>query len=221
MITRIKDKKLLKRLLLELSEDRAKIAYLLVSSSPRVPSFIDKTINQIAESFNLTVEETLVKVLSANHGQAIVFDQDVSGEQLATLLKHPFSFIASDSVGYKLKPSLNSDLPHPRCFGTFPRFLRLVRGSEPDQQPLLPWAEAISKITARPAQFLGLKDRGYINKGMAADVVIFDKAAVTDMATYSNPYKSPRGVRYVINNGKIAVFDGQLTGITAGKFIKG
>jgi len=113
------------------------------------------------------------------------------------------------------------ELPHPRCFGAFPRFLRMLRQDNvPDNSlPLMSWAEGIAKISGRPASFIGLKNRGLLRKEFKADVVVFDPALVSDAATYANPFQPPIGLKYVINNGKISVYDGQITGVHGGRLL--
>ena len=83
----------------------------------------------------------------------------------------------------------------------------------------MPWPQAISKITSGPSKFLGLKDRGLLKAGMYADIVILDPGKVSDTSTYTNPYKAPIGINYVITNGKISVYEGQLTRIYGGRIL--
>lgn len=216
MLARLADKNTRLKILGELGGRRASLGELQVSSSPKVPIFVGKTVAEISKSQNIAVEEALLRVLSGNYGQAVVFDHDLNPEQITVLLKHPLSLVGSDAVGYPLRAA-GTDAPHPRCFGTFTRFLRLLRGG--DQKPIMSWSEGVAKLTGNPASYLGLTDRGIIKAGLAADIVIFDPSAVSDSATYENPYRPSAGLRYVINNGKLSLFEGQLTGIIAGKVL--
>jgi N-acyl-D-aspartate/D-glutamate deacylase len=101
---------------------------------------------------------------------------------------------------------------HPRYYGTFPRVLgRYVR-----EQRLLTWEAAIRKMTGLPAALLGLTDRGFLQEGMAADVVVIDSATVMDHATYAEPTRPSTGIVHVLVNGQLAWRDGQATGVRAG-----
>ncbi len=222
MLERMKQKSGKMRILTQLGENRRHLADLLVTTSPKVYGFVGKTVAQISHGQGLTPEQAVLNILSANHGQTVVFDHNVDPGQVTSLLKHPLSFVASDGVGYPFNEPLESELPHPRCFGTFPRFLRMLRNDndETNTLPLLSWAEGLAKITGWPAQFLGLSNRGFIRKNYRADIVVFDPDNISDLATYTNPFKAPQGVRYVLNNGKISLFEGQLTGVYGGRLLK-
>jgi N-acyl-D-amino-acid deacylase len=81
---------------------------------------------------------------------------------------------------------------------------------------LLPIEEAIGRITSVPARRYGLADRGVIAEGMAADIVVFDPATITDRATYDQPRLLAEGVHHVLVNGELVLCDGQLAGARSG-----
>jgi N-acyl-D-aspartate/D-glutamate deacylase len=94
--------------------------------------------------------------------------------------------------------------PHPRRYGTFPRIIaRYVR-----EKKLLSLQEAVRKMTSLPARKLRLWDRGLIRPGFKADLVVFDFYKIEDTATYENPHSYPRGIKYVIINGRIVLREG-------------
>ncbi len=105
---------------------------------------------------------------------------------------------------------------HPQIAGSFPRYLReMVREGRG-----LSWEEAIRHITLKPAQVFGLGGKGRMRAGCDADLVIFDPDTITDTANYpglGQPNGVPKGIRYVIIEGKIAALDGKLTGEMAGQ----
>ena len=81
--------------------------------------------------------------------------------------------------------------------------------------------EIIAHLTSRPAKRLGIfPHRGYIAEGSAADLVLFDPEAVSDMATFDEPKLPSRGVRYVLVNGHIALDEGKPTGARGGKTLR-
>ncbi|MBN2123884.1 MAG: amidohydrolase family protein, partial [Deltaproteobacteria bacterium] len=80
--------------------------------------------------------------------------------------------------------------------------------------------EAIRKMTSLPARRLRLKDRGVLAEGKAADIVVFNPAAIEDRATYEDPRQYPLGIRQVIVNGVLTVEGGQHTGKLGGRVLK-
>lgn len=106
--------------------------------------------------------------------------------------------------------------PHPRAFGSFPRFL----GKYVRDEKLMPLEEAVYKMTHRPASVFKIKDRGLIKEGYFADLVIFDPSTVIDKGTYVDPRQYPEGIDYVFVNGEAAVKGGEATGSTSGKVLR-
>jgi N-acyl-D-amino-acid deacylase len=130
-------------------------------------------------------------------------------ENVRTIMTHPAHTAGSDGI-------LVGDRPHPRSYGTFPRYLAVyVR-----ELGILGWEQAIRKMTSLPCQRLGFADRGLLRPGMAADVVCFDPLTVQDTATYDEPRQLPAGIPYVIVNGRIVVDDGRHTGELAGRALR-
>jgi N-acyl-D-amino-acid deacylase len=96
---------------------------------------------------------------------------------------------------------------HARFYGTFPRKIRhyaLERGA-------LSVEDAIRSMTSLPAQIMGLKDRGQLREGLAADVVVFDLERLRDKATFFEPHQYPEGIELVLVNGVAVVDGGALT----------
>ena len=94
----------------------------------------------------------------------------MSGENRRREITHPLMAVGTDGFGLAGTGPAN-DLPaHPRSFGTFPRIL----GRYCRQEGLLPLEEAVFKMTGLPARYLGLKDRGTIKAGLAADITVFN-----------------------------------------------
>ena len=88
------------------------------------------------------------------------------------------------------------------------------------EKKLLSLETAIHKMTAFPAERLGLKDRGMIKEGLAADLTLFDPATVNDCADFINPHRYPIGIEYVIVNGRAVVAAGKVTGVGPGKVLR-
>ena len=106
--------------------------------------------------------------------------------------------------------------PHPRSFGTYPRiFGRYVR-----DEGILSLEEASWKASGFPAQKLRLPDRGVIEKGAKADLVLFEPATIRDRATYRDPLQYPSGIECVLVNGQVVVEQGQQTPARPGEVIR-
>jgi len=105
--------------------------------------------------------------------------------------------------------------PHPRAFGSFARLVgQCVRGG------VLSLPQAVRKVTGYPAERFGLKDRGQLRPGMAADVVVFDPATIADNGTYGQGRATPTGVDLVLVNGQLVLERGRPTGRLPGRVIK-
>lgn len=105
-------------------------------------------------------------------------------------------------------PVLGRGVPHPRAYGSAPRVLgRYVR-----ERGVLPLETAVAKLTGVPAAQTGLRDRGIVREGWAADLVVFDAATAIDRATFEHPASYPVGIPHVIVNGRLTVRDGVETG---------
>lgn len=130
-------------------------------------------------------------------------------ENVRTTMAHWSHTAGSDGI-------IVGDRPHPRGWGTFPRYFAVyVR-----ELGILGWEEAVRKMTSLPAQRLGFPDRGLLRPGMAADVTCFDPETIRDTATYEDPRRQPEGIPYVLVNGVVAVDDGKHTGALAGRALR-
>ncbi len=106
-------------------------------------------------------------------------------------------------------------MPHPRCYGAFPRVLGRLRRQFGD----LSVEQVVHRMTARPAARFGLTDRGEIREGAFADLVVFDPDTVIDAATYDDPRRRPVGIDCVIVNGETVVRGGEPTGALPGRAV--
>ncbi len=140
----------------------------------------------------------------------------LSEENLRAILRKPYVMIGSDSACRPHYGPLSNGRPHPRTFGTFTRVL----GHYAREVGLFDLATAIRKMTSDPCRRMGLRDRGWLRPGYAADVVLFDPDRVRDTATYEDPIRYPLGVHTVLVNGVPTVEAGEHTGARAGKIVR-
>ncbi len=132
--------------------------------------------------------------------------------------------LARDQMEFLARPDymVGSDqipvggLPHPRAYGTFPRFLGRFRRQMPDVMTL---ETMVQRITDNPARRFGLANRGRLEKGYFADVVVWNPDSIIDTATFDDPRQFPVGIPYVLVNGQIAVDGETCTGVLAGHAI--
>ncbi len=128
------------------------------------------------------------------------------------IMRHRWTAIASD--GRLSQPG--PDVPHPRAYGTFPRVL----GRHVRELGVLTLEDAVRKMTGLPAWRMGLSDRGKVQEGLAADLVVFDPGTVADRATFTEPHQYPAGIGYVLVNGQVTVDKGAMTEIRAGRVLR-
>jgi dihydroorotase/N-acyl-D-amino-acid deacylase len=138
----------------------------------------------------------------------------INEEDLVRIMKHPATMIASDAAPGV--PTFGRNVPHPRAYGTFARVLGLyVR-----EKQVLTLEEAVRKMSAFPAQRVGLSDRGLIRPGMKADIAVFNAVTIIDRATFEKPHQYADGVSAVVVNGQVALAEGKVTTARAGRALK-
>jgi N-acyl-D-amino-acid deacylase len=153
--------------------------------------------------------------LMADEGGAITgMFHTMSEDDVRLVMKQPWVSIASDGSAINLEAD---GLPHPRSYSTNPRVL----GYYVREQKVLTLEDAVRKMTSLPAQILGLRDRGQIREGFAADLVAFDPATVRETNSFERPKSYPVGIPYTIVNGTVVIDGGKHTGARPGRALMG
>lgn len=220
-VARLQDAALQEKLRAEVWHEAEKIGgwrSVMISSltkHPRRSELEGKTFEEIAAT-GVDPMSTLFELVITEEGGGNMIGFAMSEEDTAALLAHPHCMPASDGSALGVEGRLRRGNPHPRSFGTFPRVL----GKYVREDKIMTLAEAIRKMSALPADTLGLKDRGYLRVGYWADVVAFDPSAVADRATWSNPFQYPAGIPYVLVNGETVLAEDKLTGKLMGKVLR-
>lgn len=182
-------------------------------SLPQNQSLNGSTVGAASRARGCDPVETLCDLFCEEKGGLGMIVSAMSEEDLITILRHPMGMIGSDGCSVTPGGTTGKVPVHPRFYGTFPRVLaRYVR-----EKKVLSLEQAVHKMTGLPAHKLGLKDRGRIEKGMAADLVLFDPDQVQDRADFSRPHQTAQGISHVFVNGRAVVLDGKLTGDRPGK----
>ncbi len=198
------------RLRAELEEKIGTSSRIQLASCSYNPKWIGRSLDEISQGEGIPIVDVVVMIQRNGGAQVVNFGMDENDMRLAM----PVKWVATASDGGAKVPSKLQ--PHPRSFGTFPRKIgRYARDLE-----LMPLADAIRSCSGLPAEILGLKDRGLVEAGLVADLVVFAPETFIDQATYNQPYLPPTGISHVLVAGKFAVYQGQVTGILAGKGIR-
>ncbi len=168
---------------------------------------IAEAAKKVRGSDSLEDQIELILDIEARGGGSGIY-HSMNEEDLTTFLKHPSTMIASDGG----PRDFGVDLPHPRSYGNAARFLaRYVR-----DQKLMSLEEGIRRLSGLPAETFRLKNRGLIEVGAFADIVVFDLKDVKDPATFAEPHQYSQGFEDVIVNGEAVIRHGELTGERSG-----
>jgi dihydroorotase/N-acyl-D-amino-acid deacylase len=187
-----------------------------VVQNPKLLPLQGKTIAQVAKDRGKDAIDTICDLLIDDPAMSVAVFA-MSEKDISLALKQPWVSIDNDSQGTSPEGLLGKEHPHPRAYGTFPRILRkYVR-----EESLLTLPEAIRKFSALPAQRVRLTDRGVLKQGLWADIVIFNPATITDVATFEKPNQLSVGMQYVLVNGQPVIENGKMTNILPGKVLRG
>jgi N-acyl-D-aspartate/D-glutamate deacylase len=157
--------------------------------------------------------DTCVTLMAEDGGRISGMFHTMSDEDVELVMKQPWVAIASDGSAINLDAA---GVPHPRNYSTNVRVL----GHYVRDRHVLSLEDAIRKMTSLPAQILGLRDRGQLRDGFAADVVVFDPATVGETNSFEKPKSYARGVDYVLVNGVVVIDKGVHTGARPGRPIR-
>lgn len=148
-------------------------------------------------------------------GDAGMFGEVKSHDHLRELLRHPLVAIEADAWTASAEGPLAPMVNHPASFGWTARVL----GEYVRDRGWLRLEEAVMKFTGMPAAKFGLRDRGVLRPGLAADITVFDADAIADRATFDRPAAYPAGIHHVLVNGMLAVEAGRLAGTRSGRVL--
>jgi N-acyl-D-aspartate/D-glutamate deacylase len=183
-------------------------------TGPGGEASIGRSVEAIAQDEGRPPQVVMLELCErfGNEAECVLFYR-TEADMLA-FLTHPLGVMGSDGSAIPLDQG--GDKPHPRHFGSFPRVLgRYVR-----ELGALGLPEAVAKMSSRPAERIGLADRGRAAPGSAADLVIFDADRVIDQATFLDPCRAPIGIRDVLVGGVPVVRDGVQTDARPGKVLR-
>ena len=180
------------------------------------PEIVGRTLRDVAEELLHTADyaEAAAEVLLRTQAKTWCVFFVMSEEDMLYFLSRDIC-IGSDGYALPGDPARLSFSPHPRSYGAIAEFFRLAR-----KKKLCSLEEAVRRVTGKPAEVFSLPDRGRLAVGMAADITVFDPAAIAPRATYLRPVQLAQGVRLVLVNGQVALRDGVQTGARAGQLLR-
>ena len=185
--------------------------------TPELKQLAGRTLAEVAAMRATTVEEAALDlVLEDSAGTGAIYFI-MSEENMKRKVALPWLGFGSDAAAVAPEGELLNQGIHPRTYGNFARLL----GKYVREEQAISLEEAIRKLTALPAHNLGIAGRGRLRTGHFADVVVFDPATVTDHATFTDPHRLSTGVKHVFVNGQQVIENGEHTGATPGRFIRG
>lgn len=176
-----------------------------------------KTLAEVAALRGKSAEETAIDLVIEDGSRVgtVYFLMDEANVARQTTL--PWMSFGSDAGALAPEGVFLKSSSHPRAYGNFSRLL----GKYVREERRLTLQEAIRKLTSQPALHLGLRERGLLKTGYFADVVVFDPAAVADLATFEKPHQLSVGVSDVFVNGRAALRAGEPTNLPTGRVVRG
>ncbi|MGI9179843.1 MAG: N-acyl-D-amino-acid deacylase family protein [Longimicrobiaceae bacterium] len=226
---RLQDPQIRARLLGEMRTptDEWESLYLLAGSPERVvlvgfkqdslKHLTGKTLAEVARLRGKSPEETAMELVVQDDSRVETVYFLMSEENVRKQIALPWMSFDSDAASLAPEGAFLKSNPHPRAYGTFARLL----GKYVREERVIPLEEAVRRLTSWPAEVLKIERRGSLRPGYFADVVLFDPATIIDHATFEEPHQYATGVRHVFVNGEQVLRDGEHTGATPGRVVRG
>ena len=228
LLERLKDPAQRKAIKADMMKPSSEWENLCLSATPAGVEVVGFTIDSLKQKYEGKRLDAIAKGMGVDWADAIIDLTIAEKDRLAQLLfiasdsnvamqfRQPWMKFATDASGMD-PDSVHGTMTHPRAYGNYPRILgRFVR-----EQHVITLEDAIRKMTWSVASRLSIHDRGLINEGMYADIVVFDPKTIIDRATYEEPNQLSVGMKHVFVNGVEVVTDGHSTGAKPGMAVRG
>jgi N-acyl-D-amino-acid deacylase len=229
MIARLKDPATRKRVIAEMRtpSDQWENLRLLAGSDDRVlfigfkndklKPLTGQTLAAVTKARGRSAEDTILDLIVEDDSRVDTAYFLMSEDNVELGLKQPWTSLGSDAESSAPEGVFLKSSTHPRAYGNVARFL----GHYVRERKLMPLAEGIHRLTGLPARNWKLRDRGCLDPGCHADLVVFDPATIQDHATFDAPMQYATGVRDVFVNGVQVLRDGEHTGAKPGVVVRG
>lgn len=185
-------------------------------ANPKLRHWQGVTLADLARRRDEDPGETLLNLLEAAEMDIGMIRHGMDETDVKRVMQYERTLIGTDGGAVGPDGPLATGHPHPRTYGTFPRVL----GHYVLQEHVLPFETAIAKMTGLASKRLHLKGRGFIAPGMTADLVLLDRQAIKDRATYDRPHQTSAGIAGVMVNGTWVWRDDRHTGALPGRSIR-
>ena len=177
--------------------------------------YVGMTLAEAAEERGQAPTDAIIDMVLEDDSRIQCVYFSMSEENIRKKIALPWVAFCSDAGS--VDPSWSTGMKHPRAYGSFSRVL----GKYARDEGVITLAEGVRRLTSFPADNLKLKNRGRLKAGYYADVVVFDPETIQDHATFREPNQYSTGVAHVFVNGDHVLKEGEHTGATPGRFLKG
>jgi N-acyl-D-amino-acid deacylase len=178
------------------------------------------TVAEAVAASGVSAGELICRFIDADDARTGAFFFGMCPENLQLVFSQEWIMPGCDASLRAPWGVLGADHPHPRAYGTMPRYLRMMCGDAEGSARLASFEEAVRRMTSLPAETFALRDRGRLRKGAFADLVVLDRDTLRDTATYAQPHRFSEGIRFTIVNGAVAYEgDGRFTGERRGRLL--
>lgn len=185
--------------------------------SEKLKPLIGKTLAEVSKMRGTSPEETIMNLVLEDRSRVGTIYFLMSEDNIKKQIKLPFVSFGSDAASMATEGVFLKNSTHPRAYGNFARLL----GKYVREEKVISLAEAVRRLSGLPATNLSLNGRGFLKKGMFADIVIFDPNIIADRATFEKPHQYAVGVRDVFVNGAQVLKNGEHTGAKPGRAVWG
>ena len=176
-----------------------------------------KTLAQVAKERGTSIQDTAMDLVVEDGSRVQVVYFLMSEDNVRKQIKLPWVSFGADASSMATEGVFLKTSTHPRSYGNVARLL----GKYVRDEHVIPLEEAVRKLTSLPATTLRIKERGKLASGYFADVVVFDPKTVNEHGTYEKPHQYATGVAHVWVNGVRVLKDGEHTGATPGRVVRG
>ena len=196
---------------------KAENVLLVEFKNEKLKPLTGKTLAEVAGMRGKSPAETAIDLVIEDDSRVGTVYFLMSEENVKKQLRLPWVSFCSDAGSLASEGVFLKSNVHPRAYGNFARLL----GKYVQQEKVITLAEAIRRLTSLPAENLKLDRRGKLDKGYYADVVVFDPETIIDHAMFEKPHQYATGVKHVFVNGTQVLKDGEHTGATPGRVVRG
>ena len=185
--------------------------------NPDLREYIGMTLKEVAEKTGKHYADVAMDFVIKDGSRVDVVYFLMSEENIKKQIKLPYMSFGSDAGSIAPEGDFLKYNPHPRAYGNFSRLL----GKYVREEKVIPLEEAIYKLTSLTADKLKIKKRGLLKEGYYGDVVLFDPNTISDHATFDDPHQLATGMHHVFVNGVQVLNEGEHTGATPGRVVRG